>query len=271
VTPRRPLALLAIAGSDSGGCAGIQADLLTFAAHGAHGLCAVTAVTAQDTLAVHAVHPVPAEVVAAQIDAAFGDVGVDGVKIGMLGSAEVARTVAERLGFHLAGRPVPVVLDPVLAATAGTALLDADALPILLEEVLPLATVVTPNLPELERLTGLAAAGEPARLAAARALARRGPAVLAKGGHASGDEVVDLLVEGGEDGDLGAVHRVVRPRLASPGGHGTGCTLSAALAARLAAGEGLVAAVEGAIDHVRAALAAAPGLGRGRGPLGRAL
>jgi hydroxymethylpyrimidine/phosphomethylpyrimidine kinase len=262
--------LLTIAASDSGGGAGIQADLLTFAAHGAYGLSALTAVTAQDTVAVHAVFPLPPELVAAQIDAAFGDIGVDGVKIGMLGSAAAARAVAERLAVHLAGAAaggLPVVLDPVLAATAGPALLDADALPILLERLLPLATVVTPNLPELARLSGLPAADEPARLAAARALARRGPAVLAKGGHAEGEEVVDLLVTGGEGGEA---HRFARPRLASRAGHGTGCTLSAALAARLARGEALARAAEGAIDYVRAALAAAPGLGRGRGPLGRA-
>ena len=258
------LRLLTIAGSDSGGGAGIQADLLTFAAHGAYGLSAVTAVTVQDTLAVHAVHPVPPEVVAAQIDAAWGDIGVDGVKTGMLGSAAVVRAVAERLAFHLATQRVPLVVDPVLAATAGPALLDADALPVLLARLLPLATVVTPNLPELARLTGLPAADEPSRLAAARELARRGPAVLAKGGHAPGGEVVDLLVIGE------AVHRFARPRLATRAGHGTGCALSAALAARLAAGEPLAAAAEGAIDYVRRALAAAPGLGRGRGPLGRA-
>ncbi|HEY8021087.1 MAG TPA: bifunctional hydroxymethylpyrimidine kinase/phosphomethylpyrimidine kinase [Thermoanaerobaculia bacterium] len=265
MTPRRPIILLTIAGSDSGGGAGIQADLPTFAAHGAYGLSALTAVTAQDTLAVHAVHALPPELVAAQIDAAFGDVGVDGVKIGMLGSAAVARAVAERLAVHLAGRPIPVVLDPVLAATAasaGAALLEEDALPILLDRLLPLATVVTPNLPELERLTGLPATDEPSRLAAARALARRGPAVLAKGGHAPGDEIVDLLVAGGE------VHRFRSARLATRAGHGTGCTLSAALAARLAAGEPLARATEGAIEYVRRAILAAPGVGRGRGPLG---
>jgi len=261
----RPLRLLTIAGSDSGGGAGIQADLLTFAAHGAYGLSAVTAVTAQDTLAVHAVHPVPPEVVAAQIDAAFGDIGVDGVKIGMLGSAAVATAVAERLAVHLAALAAwpPVVLDPVLAATAGPPLLAGDALPVLVGELVPLATVVTPNLPELARLTGLPAGDEEARVAAARELVHRGPAVLATGGHGRGDEVVDLLVT------AAAVYRFARPRLVSAAGHGTGCTLAAALAARLAAGEPLPAAAEGAIDYVRGALAAAPGLGRGRGPLGR--
>lgn len=262
------LRLLSIAGSDSSGGAGVQADLLTFAAHGAYGQTALTALTAQDTTAVHAVFPLPPELVAAQIDAAFGDIGVDGVKVGMLATAGVAGAVADRLAAHLAARPVPVVLDPVLAATAGAPLLAGDALPVLLDRLLPLATVVTPNLPELARLTGLPVGDEPARTAAARALARRGPAVLAKGGHADGEEVVDLLVERGGEG---AVHRFARPRLASRAGHGTGCTLSAALAARLARGEGLAAAAEAAIDHVRAALAAAPGLGRGRGPLGRAV
>ncbi len=263
--------LLSIAGSDSGGGAGIQADLLTFAAHGAYGQTALTAVTAQDTAAVHAVFPLPPELVAAQIDAAFGDIGVDGVKIGMLATAAAAHAVAERLAAHLAraeNAAIPVVLDPVLAATAGPALLAGDALPVLLDRLLPLATVVTPNAPELARLTGREVADEPGRLAAARELARRGPAVLAKGGHAGGGEVVDLLVIGDE------VHRFASPRLASRAGHGTGCALSAALAARLARGESLAAAAEGAIEYVRAALAAAPGLGRtagGRGPLGFAL
>ncbi len=275
-----PLRLLTIAGSDSGGGAGIQADLATFAAHGAYGLTALTAVTAQDTLAVHAVHLLPPALVAAEIDAAFGDIGVDGVKIGMLGDAGIAAVVADRLAVHLrmaaGSAAIPVVLDPVLAATAGAALLADAALPLVLECLLPLATVVTPNLPELERLTGLAGlagAGEARRLEAARALARRGPAVLAKGGHDEWDEVVDLLVVGGE------VHRFAAPRLGGGGevggsartGHGTGCTLSAALAVRLARGEALPAAAAGAIAYVRRAILAAPGLGRGRGPLGHPL
>jgi len=310
--PRRPLRVLTIAGSDSGGGAGIQADLKTFAAHGVYGLCAVTAVTAQNTVEVRAVAPVAPEVVAAQIDAVLDDFGADAVKIGMLWSAATVRAVAARLR---ARRGLPIVLDPVMAAAAsGAPLLDDDAageaLATLIEELLPLATLITPNLPELARLdlalgpaapapaggaapaarpaarppvpapseTPALPSGEAARLALARRLAERGPAVLAKGGHDPGPpagEVVDLLVEGGgatagaADRAPGAerVSRFAGPRLPTRAGHGTGCTLSAAIAARLAAGEELAAAVGGAIAYVRQALAAAPALGAGPSPL----
>ena len=307
-----PPRVLTIAGSDSGGGAGIQADLKTFAAHGVYGLSAVTAVTAQNTLEVRAVAPVPPEVVAAQIDAVLDDFGADAVKIGMLWSAETVRAVAARLREHPAlaaaggaGSPdaagggrtagrVPIVLDPVMAAGSGASLLGGradDAVAALIEELLPLATLVTPNLPELASLVralraphgrppvavaeGAQAAGEAQRLALARQLAALGPAVLAKGGHAPGPpdgEVVDLLlIPGRAGGGAGqGAERVVRfaaPRLLTRAGHGTGCTLSAAIAARLAAGEELAAAVGGAIEYVRRAMAAAPPLGAGAGPL----
>ncbi|HEV3074084.1 MAG TPA: bifunctional hydroxymethylpyrimidine kinase/phosphomethylpyrimidine kinase [Thermoanaerobaculia bacterium] len=339
VTPSRsPRRVLTIAGSDSGGGAGIQADLKTFAAHGVHGLSAVTAVTAQNTMEVRAVAAVPPEVVAAQIDAVLDDFGADAVKIGMLWSAETVRIVAARLRAHGAGAPsppgrsadaataagggrrearIPIVLDPVLAAETGTPLLDAatsEAIAALVEELLPMATLVTPNVPELARLASAlrAASGEPpaassgslpsgeaARLDLARQLAARGPAVLAKGGHdhTSADgaaaEVVDLLLIPGAPvaacpaaaaGAAGASgtsapapgapaasgERVVRfagPRLRTRATHGTGCTLSAAVAARLAAGEELPVAVAGAIEYVRGAMAAAQPLGGGAGPL----
>jgi hydroxymethylpyrimidine/phosphomethylpyrimidine kinase len=332
VTPSRsPRRVLTIAGSDSGGGAGIQADLKTFAAHGVHGLSAVTAVTAQNTLEVRAVAPVPPEVVAAQIDAVLDDFGADAVKIGMLWSAETVRVVAARLRAHGAGAPsfpgraadaaavgggrrearIPIVLDPVLAAGTGAPLLDAatsEAIAALVEELLPMATLVTPNLPELARLAsallatsggppaagpGSLPSGEAARLALARRLAARGPAVLAKGGHDHGSaggaaaEVIDLLLIPGVPaaavaaGAAGASatsaaapgasgERVVRfagPRLGTRATHGTGCTLSAAIAARLAAGEELAAAVAGASEYVRAAMAAAAPLGGGAGPL----
>jgi hydroxymethylpyrimidine/phosphomethylpyrimidine kinase len=310
-SPRR---VLTIAGSDSGGGAGIQADLKTFAAHGVYGLCAVTAVTAQNTVEVRAVAAVPPEVVAAQIDAVLDDFGVDAVKIGMLWSAETARVVAARLRAHLgpgamtagAGlqgetassmpprRRVPIVLDPVMAAETGAALLAGDAaetVAVLVEELLPMATLVTPNLPELARLVqalrpapaapgriaGIAdkapapPAGEAARLAMARQLAALGPAVLAKGGHdaaPAAEEVVDLLlIAAGGEGGAERVVRFAGPRLATRATHGTGCTLSAAVAARLAAGEELAVAVGGAVDYVRQAMAAAPPLGGGQGPL----
>jgi hydroxymethylpyrimidine/phosphomethylpyrimidine kinase len=267
--PRTPPRLLTIAGSDSGGGAGIQADLKTFAAHGAYGMSAVTAVTVQNTLGVTAVHPVPPEIVAAQIDAVLDDIGADAIKIGMLGNAEFIRAVAARLRFHLGSETggIPVILDPVMVAKGGAPLLEDAAVTALVEELLPLATVVTPNLPELARLTGLPVASEGNRRRAAEALAESGPAVLAKGGHAvpAGDsedgDVVDLLLA------EGTWHRFVHPRLAVRSTHGTGCTLAAALAARLAAGEPLPAAAAGAIEYVAGAIAAAYPLGGGIGPV----
>ena len=184
--------LLTIAGSASGGGAGIQADLKTFAAHGAFGMSAVVALTAQNTLEVRAVHGAPPDFVAQQIDVVFEDLGVDGVKIGMLATPELVRVVAERLRVH--ARPdLPVVLDPVMISKSGARLLAEEAVAALREELLPIATLVTPNLPELESLTGLPAGTETERLAAAAELGALGPAVLAKGGHGEGEELVDLL------------------------------------------------------------------------------
>jgi hydroxymethylpyrimidine/phosphomethylpyrimidine kinase len=255
--------LLTIAGSDSGGGAGIQADLKTFAAHGGYGMSVIAALTAQNTREVRAVHEVPAAMVAAQIDAVLEDIGADAVKIGMLSSAGIIRAVADRLRVHLAGTGVPIVLDPVMIAKSGARLLREDAVEALAAELLPLATVVTPNVPELETLTGLAAGSEEERLRAAGALAALGPAVLAKGGHAEGDEVIDLLLEGDR------IHRFAHPRLRTASTHGTGCTLSSAIAARLGAGEELPRAVEGAIAYLSGALAAAYPIGKegGHGPV----
>jgi hydroxymethylpyrimidine/phosphomethylpyrimidine kinase len=272
----RPLRLLTIAGSDSGGGAGIQADLKTFAAHGAYGMSAIAAVTAQNTLAVTAVHELPPEMVAAQIDAVFADLGVDAVKIGMLANAGIVAAVAAALARHGAGRgggarnagaggrAVPVVLDPVMVAKSGDALLADEAVAALVANLLPLATVVTPNLPEARRLAGRAADGpgdEAEQESLARAIGAGGGAVLVKGGHAAAAEVVDVLFAGG------AVHRFRGPRLAGRSTHGTGCTLSSALAVRLAAGEPLPRAVAGAIAYLRRAMESAPGLGAGHGPL----
>lgn len=262
--PRRtPPRLLTIAGSDSGGGAGIQADLKTFAAHGAYGMSAITALTAQNTREVRAVWPAPADFVATQIDAVFEDIGADAVKIGMLADAGLVRAVAARLRVH--ARSIPIVLDPVMISKSGAALLRDDAVEALLEELVPLATLVTPNVPELERLTGLPA-GLPAgtegeRRRAGESLATQGPAVLAKGGHAEGPEVVDLLFAEGR------WYRFVHPRLETAATHGTGCTLSSAIAARLGRGEGLPQAVEGAIAWLHAAMAAAYPLGGGHGPV----
>ena len=246
---RTPPRLLTIAGSDSGGGAGIQADLKTFAAHGAYGMSAITALTAQNTVGVRAVHEVPPEIVAAQIDAVFEDIGTDAVKIGMLASAPIVRAVADRLRFW---KPRHIVLDPVMVAKSGDALLRDDAVEALLEELVPLCEIVTPNLPELARMTGGRGAEE---------LAKRGPAVLAKGGHAEGDEVVDVLVIGEE------VHRFRHSRLATTSTHGTGCTLSSAIAARLGRGEDLPRAVGGAIEYLQGAMKAAYPVGSGHGPV----
>jgi hydroxymethylpyrimidine/phosphomethylpyrimidine kinase len=287
MSPREtPPRLLTIAGSDSGGGAGIQADLKTFAAHGAYGMSALTAVTAQNTVAVTAVHALPAEVVAAQIDAVFDDLGVDAVKIGMLANAGIARAVADALRRHGAGRTgdgaVPVVLDPVMVAKSGDALLADDAVHAVVEGLLPVATLVTPNLPEARRLlreTGGEAPAddsEAARRGMGEALAASGPAVLVKGGHGAGDEVVDLLVmPAAAGGAAGAQrfehHRWSAPRIAGRATHGTGCTLSSAIAARLGAGADLPVAVEGAIAYLRRAMRAAPGLGAGHGPVQHAV
>ena len=250
--------MLTIAGSDSGGGAGIQADLKTFAAHGVYGMSAVTAVTAQNTCGVTAIETMPPSVVAAQIDAVFDDVDVDAVKIGMLSSAAIVRTVAERLAAH---QPRVVVLDPVMVAKSGDHLLHQEAVMALSDDLLPLATVVTPNLPEAERLSGLPIDTLEQRLVAARRIAESGPAVLLKGGHGEGDEVVDLLFAAGE------VRRFTHRRIDTMSTHGTGCTLSAAIAARLAGGEDLAAAASGAIDYLQRAIAAAFPLGRGHGPV----
>jgi hydroxymethylpyrimidine/phosphomethylpyrimidine kinase len=259
---------LTIAGSDSGGGAGIQADLKTFAAHGAYGMSVVTAVTAQNTVAVTAVHPVPPDVVRAQIDAVFDDLGVDGVKIGMLGDAATVRAVAEALGPHLERLAVPVVLDPVMVSKSGAALLADDAVEALTTDLLPLATLITPNLPEAARLTGrsnLEEAPEATLREVALHLAQRTPphtpAVLLKGGHGTGDEVVDLLYDGSE------FHRVGRPRIHTTATHGTGCTLSSALACRLAIGTSLADAVPLAVDYLRGAMTAAFAVGAGHGPV----
>lgn len=253
-----PPRLLTIAGSDSGGGAGVQADLKTFAAHGAYGMSVITAVTAQNTRAVTAIHDIPPAIVAAQIDAVFADLGVDAVKIGMLSQAEVIRVVADRLRRY---RPSHVVLDPVMVAKSGDALLADEAIEVLRHELLPLASLVTPNLPEAERLTGLSGVDEEGRRAMARQLAAGGPAVLIKGGHGNGDDLVDLLYDGRR------FERFLHRRFETTSTHGTGCTLSSAIACRLAKGDEPATAVRGAIDYLRGAIIAAYPLGSGHGPV----
>ncbi|MDQ3822874.1 MAG: bifunctional hydroxymethylpyrimidine kinase/phosphomethylpyrimidine kinase, partial [Actinomycetota bacterium] len=212
---------LTIAGSDSGGGAGIQADLKAFAAAGCHGTSAIVALTAQNTVGVTAVHEVPAEFVRAQLEAVFDDIGVDAAKTGMLFSREIVETVAD----FLADRPVPIVVDPVMVASSGARLLREDAVAAYLERLFPLATVVTPNVPEAEVLAG----GRGTRRELAERIHERGaPAVLVTGGH--GDPAVDHLFDGREHVEIPVERHDVRAT------HGAGCTHSAALAAELAHG-----------------------------------
>ena len=251
---------LTIAGSDSGGGAGIQADLKTFSALGAYGASVLTAITAQNTRAVTAVQALSPAIVRAQIEAVFDDLAVAAVKIGMLGDPSVIRAVAE----GLRGRGLPVVLDPVMVAKSGDRLLAAEAIAALRAELLPLATVLTPNLPEAAEILGESpAAGMAAQEAQGRALLACGPEwVLMKGGHAEGAICTDLLAGPQR-------HVLTAPRIDTRNTHGTGCTLSAAIAAGLAQGRTVPQAVTRAHAYLQGAIAAADGLsvGRGHGPV----
>lgn len=253
---------LTIAGSDSGGGAGIQGDLKTFEAFGVYGASVVTAVTAQNTTAVTAVHEIPAPVVDAQLRAVLEDLPPAAVKIGMLTGVPAVRSIARRL------RPegLPLVLDPVMIAKSGARLLRAGTLSALVRELLPLATLVTPNLPEASVLAGFPIRGEADAKLAARRIQALGPrAVLIKGGHAEGAELVDGLLDGR------TWHRFSGTRIPTRHTHGTGCTLSSAITALLAKGETLPDAVERAVRYVRLAIERAPELGTGAGPLGHKL
>lgn len=253
---------LTIAGSDSGGGAGIQADLKTFHQFGVFGTSAITAVTAQNTVGVLAWQALPAALVARQIDALAEDLPGAAVKSGMLGSAEIVQTVAERLAYH---RLPNYVLDPVMVATSGDRLLDRDAETLIARRLVPLALLVTPNLNEAEILVEENVRTPDQMERAGRAIIARGArAALVKGGHlADPNLVVDVLVHDG------AVRRFTHERIDTPSTHGTGCTLSAAIAAGLALDRALERAVADALDFVHRAIAAAPGLGRneGHGPL----
>lgn len=239
--------VLTIAGSDSGGGAGIQADLATFRAHGVHGTCAITAITAQNTRGVIAVHAVPLRHLRAQIAAVFDDFPVAAVKTGMLGGAATVRAVARELASR---KPPWLVVDPVMVATRGVRLLDADAMDVLIEDLIPLADVLTPNLPEAEALVGFSIRSRRDADAATAALLTMGArSVLLKGGHSRGATVVDRYC------DARGVVEISHPRLAIEG-HGTGCTLAAALVAGLAKGAAPRVAVRRAIAYVQHALAA---------------
>jgi hydroxymethylpyrimidine/phosphomethylpyrimidine kinase len=252
--------VLTIAGSDSGGGAGIQADLKTFTRFGVYGTSVITAVTAQNTLGVRAWERVTPALVAAQIDAVATDLRPAAIKSGMLGDAEVVHTVADGVRRHGLS---PYVLDPVMAATSGDALLTPDAIAAIVHELFPLASLVTPNLDEVGLLLGERPMDVEAMEGAARALVhtRGARAALVKGGHLAGDELVDVLFDGE------SIRRFSHTRIATTSTHGTGCTLSAAIAARLALGASLTDAVTTALDYVARAIASAPGLGAGHGPL----
>ncbi|MGH6617371.1 bifunctional hydroxymethylpyrimidine kinase/phosphomethylpyrimidine kinase [Sphingomonas sp.] len=274
--------ILIIAGSDSGGGAGIQADIKTVTMLGGHAMTAITAITAQNTLGVQGVHRVPTEMVVAQINSVVSDIGIDAVKIGMIGSAETAHAVADRLE-QLA---LPIVFDPVMVATSGSVLADDDTIAAF-GRLMRVATVTTPNLPELAVLSATLPSVRPelvegpfflpsdagekngASTSSARTEERAlvnhiGTALLVKGGHADGEEIEDRLIHAD-----GSVQNWRAPRLHTTSSHGTGCTLSSAIATGLGQGMTLADAVDRAIRFVRRALELAPGLGHGHGPMGQ--
>jgi hydroxymethylpyrimidine/phosphomethylpyrimidine kinase len=255
--------VLIVAGSDSGGGAGIQADIKTVTALGGYAMTAITALTAQNTLGVHGVLRVPPEFLRLQIDCVLDDLGADAFKTGMLDNAALIETTADCLNRYPG---LPLVLDPVMVAKGGQPLLAADALASLKRALLPLATLLTPNLPEAEALSGMEINGPDDMERVAEALLTLGvPAVLLKGGHLPGNVVIDMLVT--EDG----VERFAAPRIDTRHTHGTGCTLASAIAAGLAQGMALRDAVVRGRDYVRRAIASAPGLGAGSGPLDHAV
>jgi hydroxymethylpyrimidine/phosphomethylpyrimidine kinase len=258
VAAQRVPTALTIAGSDSGGGAGIQADLKTFSALGAYGMSVLTAITAQNTRAVTAVFELPTEIVAAQIDAVISDIGADAVKTGMLSSSELIRVVAAKAREHGLS---PLVVDPVMVAKAGDRLLREDAVVALRKELIPLATVATPNLPEAEVLAGRTVETLDEMRAAAEAIVGLGAkSVVVKGGHRQ-DDPIDVFFDGERHVELPA------RRIDTPNTHGTGCTLASAIAVFLARGEPLEAAVRGAKEYLTAAIQHAYPIGHGHGPV----
>lgn len=238
--------ILIIAGSDSGGGAGIQADIKTVTMLGGYAMTAITAITAQNTVGVQAVHAVPTEMVMAQIESVFSDIGVDAIKIGMIGSAATANAVAD----YLAGLDVPIVFDPVMVATSGSALADAQTIKAY-ERLMAIASLVTPNLPELEALGGR------------DGVLAHGCHALIKGGHADGPMVVDELWSPG-----GLIHSLEGKKFETDDTHGTGCTLASAIACRLGQGMAIRDAFADGVRFVRIAILSAPGFGHGHGPIG---
>jgi hydroxymethylpyrimidine/phosphomethylpyrimidine kinase len=251
--------VLTIAGSDSGAGAGIQADLKTFAALGVYGISVITAITAQNTVGVRAVQEIDPDVIAAQLDALAEDFQIAALKTGMLSSVAIIEAVVAGIKRHALR---PLVVDPVMIAKSGDRLLRQDAVETLRSTLLPLAHVVTPNIPEAEVLTGLTIRTHADRVAAGHAIMELGAhAVVIKGGHADEDPMVDLLV------DRKSVQEFRAPRIVTRSTHGTGCTFSSAIVAGLGLGKDLATAVGEAREYLSSALAQAPGLGHGHGPL----
>lgn len=249
---------LSIAGSDCSGGAGIQADLKTMTMNGVYAMSAVTALTAQNTTGVSAIMEVTPEFLGQQIDMIFEDIRPEAVKIGMVSSAELIRVIAHRLRAY---RAENVVVDPVMVASSGARLIDGEAVAVLKEELLPLAAVATPNIPEAEVLSGISIRGEEDMIAAARIIGESwGCAVLCKGGHSLNDANDLLWADGG-------YHWFRGRRISNPNTHGTGCTLSSAIAANLAKGDDLFTAVRRAKEYLSGALAAMLELGKGCGPM----
>ena len=256
----RPPRLLIISGSDSSGGAGLQADIKTATVFGCYAMTAITAITVQNTRGVQAIHPVPATIVAAQIEACLDDIDADAIKIGMLGSAATIRAVANVLNEH--AREIPIVLDPVMVSTSGARLLPANAVEALKTYLLPLASLVTPNIPEAKALVGMRGSRRnEAERAARKLMALGAKAALIKGGHSTGTTSDDILMW------QGGVELYGFPRIKTKHTHGTGCALSTAIACGLAQGRSLPLAVGRAREFVQKAIETAPGLGRGNGPL----
>jgi hydroxymethylpyrimidine/phosphomethylpyrimidine kinase len=266
-TPPRILAprVLSIAGSDSSGGAGIQADIKTIAMLGGYAMTAITAVTAQNTVGVQAIVPMAGDVVGQQIASCLDDIGVDAIKIGMLHDADIIAHTARALE----GVTAPILLDPVMIATSGAALIAPDAIAAMRELLFPRATLITPNLPELGHLLGRKIDDSSQMAEAAEELSRMtGAAVLAKGGHTADARIIDVLFMPGGMGDGTRAVQFDHARIDTPHTHGTGCTLSSAIATLLAHGQPLEHAVRLARQFVLAAITAAPGFGAGNGPLG---
>ena len=270
--------VLTIAGSDSGGGAGIQADIKSISATGSYAASAITAVTVQNTLGVEAVHPVPVETISAQIRAVLSDIGADAIKIGMLHSAEVVLAVRDSLlqaeSEGWLARPYNIVLDPVMVATSGHRLIEESAIKVLTEELLPLARVITPNIPEAEILAGRSISSQDELPAVARELSRKASSqvkggrtvsVLMKAGHLTDDRLVDIFYNAEED----RIVELPSSRIDTPNTHGTGCTLSSAFASFLAQGFPLDEAARAATDYIHNAIVSGAdySIGRGHGPV----